>query len=252
MRDRKWNAFIACTFAPLAVVIIASMASCVGYVGDSGQIEPDASSGGGDAAAPDSASPSDISAATLLAALPPCNDRKGGPFASDNGRAQTVYICAAKDALFWQSDMDIDCDGKPSEKCNAMTDPYFMSQTAAGDSRGDALDAAALPYVVIPKISAKFDYRMAGLAMGSVVAVIYKDKLEFGIIGDAGPAEGIGEASYAMAERLGINPNPRTGGTSDPVTYIAFTGPTAKVRKNEDHGEAVMVGKLRAAMFLAP
>ncbi|CAN5491871.1 hypothetical protein BH09MYX1_BH09MYX1_65090 [soil metagenome] len=83
--------------------------------------------------------------------------------------------------------------------------------------------------------------------MGSVVAVIYGGKIEYGILGDTGPLNIIGEASYAMAKNLGIDPNPATGGVDKGVTYIAFTGTAAVVKKKEDHGEAVTLGTTLAS-----
>ncbi len=63
--------------------------------------------------------------------------------------------------------------------------------------------------------------------------MIYKGKIEYGIIGDTGPDDIIGEASYAMAKSLGIDPDPSTGGTDDEVVYVAFTGKSDAVKKNE-------------------
>ncbi len=42
------------------------------------------------------------------------------------------------------------------------------------------------------------------------------------MVGDTGPDEIIGEASYATAKALGIDPDPETGGTDSGVTYIVF------------------------------
>jgi hypothetical protein len=87
--------------------------------------------------------------------------------------------------------------------------------------------------------------------MGSVAAVIYDGKIEYGIVGDIGPKTILGEASYAMAKNLGINPNPSTGGTDSGVTYVIFTGISGVVSANEDHDEAALVGDIRAAQLLA-
>jgi hypothetical protein len=54
-----------------------------------------------------------------------------------------------------------------------------------------------------------------------------------------------------MAVRLGIDPDPSTGGVAGGVTYIAFTGAESKVELLEDHGEAVTVGIARAELLLA-
>jgi hypothetical protein len=146
-------------------------------------------------------------------------------------------------AVFWTADMDIDCDGRATAACNSATDRSYSPQTSAVDSAGRYLDASSLPFVVVPRPSDRFDYRQAGLALGSAVAVIRGGRVEYGVIGDTGPAGIIGEASYAMARSLGIDPDPAAGGTDEAVTYIAFTGPAAIVSRVEDHQEAVRVGR---------
>src|SRR5262249_20650006 len=146
-------------------------------------------------------------------------------------------------AVFWKADLDVDCDGKESTACNKTTDPWFLPETAATDSTGAPLDAASLPYLVVPGVSARWSFKGAGVALGNVGAVIYDGKMEFGIVGDIGPTTIIGEASYAMASKLGINPDPKVGGTAAEVAYVVFTGPSAAVKKNEDHAEAIALAK---------
>jgi hypothetical protein len=87
--------------------------------------------------------------------------------------------------------------------------------------------------------------------MGSVVAVLYQDHVEYGPLGDIGPTAIIGEASYAMAAALGMNPNPSSGGVGSGVTYIAFTPTNAILDVIEDHEEAVTVGIAHAQALLA-
>jgi hypothetical protein len=191
-------------------------------------------------------------AADLLAALGSCTQISAGKYQTDDepNSPADIPVCGLKGAVYWKADMDIDCDGKVTVQCNDQTDPSFYPGTAASDSNGDPLDAAALPYVVAPSPSAIWDYKTAGLKLGSVVAVIYQGKVEYGILGDTGPDNIIGEASYAMAESLGIDPDPAVGGADSGVTYIAFTGASGVVVKKEDHAEAVQVGEARAAQFL--
>jgi Fungal chitosanase of glycosyl hydrolase group 75 len=218
-----------------------------GANGDAGaQAQVDAGTGAADAGAP---VPSDLAAA-LLAKVAVCTKQvSNGKYQLDDSSAspEIVPVCGLTGAVFWKADLDVDCDGKPSTQCNKSTDAAYQPQTAANDSSGKPLDAVALPYVVVPQPGKRFDYKKSGLKLGSVVAVIYGGKIEFGIIGDTGPVDIIGEASYAMAKNLGINPNPSSGGVGSGVTYIAFTGVSASVKKNEDHAEAVSVGRARAA-----
>jgi hypothetical protein len=192
--------------------------------------------------------------AAVLAKLATCaNELTNGRYKADSSGTgpADIPVCGAKNAVFFRADMDIDCDGKATTECNKTTDPAFQPQTAATDSKGAPLDAAALPYVVVPGASTRWDYRASGLRMGSVVLVLYGGKMAFGILGDVGPTTGIGEASVAMAKALGIDPNPRSGGVdAETVTYLAFTGPTGVVTKNESHEEAVSVGTKRLAQFM--
>lgn len=188
--------------------------------------------------------------AELLDRIAACDPVVGGTYADGGGLPETVSICGLPNGVFWKADMDIDCDGQMSMQCNLMTDPYYQPQTAAVDSNGDYLDAATLPFVVIPGRGERFDYRAAGLAMGSVVGVIYGDQLQWGVLGDVGPTAYIGEASYRMAELLGIDPDPATGGAESGVSYIAFTGEAAIVDIIEDHDEAVVLGTQKALELL--
>jgi len=218
-------------------LLALAFAGCRSADGDD---TPDAT-GGGDA-------PGVPTAADLLAKLATCDPVAGGPFAADSGGTADVSICSYAGALFWKADLDVDCDGKETPQCNLTTDPAFQAQTAATDSNGDFLDAAALPFVVVPGISSRFDFTAAGLAMGSVVAVIYQDRVEYGPLGDIGPTAIIGEASYAMAAALGIDPDPSTGGVESGVAYIAF--PNTDVAPIESHDAAVQLGIARARDLL--
>ena len=187
-------------------------------------------------------------AGQLRARIANCDMMIGGPFSADPSDPSVIPICGLPGAVFWKADLDVDCDGIESAQCNLNTDPAFQAETAATDSQGNFLDAAGLPYVVVPGVSGRFDFTANGLDMGSVVAVIYKDKVVYGPLGDIGPSAIIGEASYAMAQALGIDPDPSTGGTDDEVAYIAFTD--SAVDPIENHDAAVTLGIARAQMLL--
>jgi hypothetical protein len=75
--------------------------------------------------------------------------------------------------------------------------------------------------------------------------------VEYGVFGDEGPSSIIGEASYAMASSLGIDPDPSTGGVDTGVAYIAFTGSDAVVPVIEDHAMATALGEAKARALLA-
>jgi hypothetical protein len=188
-------------------------------------------------------------AADLLALTQTCQVVAGTTkFATDAGGAKTISICQLNGAVFWNADMDVDCDGGQSAIC--MNDASYLPDTSATDSQGNPLDASTLPYFVIPLPSNGFDYAQQGIQLGSVGAVIYNGQIQYGIFGDEGPKGMIGEASYAMASLLGVDPDPNTGGVDSGVTYLVFQGPTGVVSKNEDHAEAVTIGEQRAKELL--
>lgn len=72
--------------------------------------------------------------------------------------------------------------------------------------------------------------------------------MQYAVVGDIGPRDTIGEASYAAAKGLGIPSDPRGGGTSSGVTYIVFKN--SQVEPIEDHAAAVTVGRRLARQFV--
>ncbi|MCT9109853.1 glycoside hydrolase family 75 protein [Streptomyces mirabilis] len=189
-----------------------------------------------------------VRAADLLAKVRDCAPVSKGRYRSDAGSRAEIPVCGTRGAVFWKADMDIDCDGRPGLLCNGRTDPLFSGTTAYQQSDGRYLSAETLPYVVVPTPSGIWDHRVHGIRGGSVVAVIYQDRVQYAVVGDTGPHEIIGEASYAAAKALGIRPDPHGGGTSSGVTYIAFKN--SRVSPIEDHAAAVTAGERLAREFV--
>jgi hypothetical protein len=180
-----------------------------------------------------------------------CSAASTSRYATDEGEPATVDVCALAGAFFWKADMDVDCDGQETAECNLAADPWYQGETSFTQSDGQPLVASLLPYVVVPLPSARFDYQASGIEPGAACIVIYDGTLQYGVFGDEGPKAIIGEASYAMAASLGIDPDPSTGGADDGVTYIVFTGAGAAVSPIEDHQAAVDLGQQLAAHLLA-
>ena len=165
----------------------------------------------------------------------------------DNGQA--VNICAMNGAVYWTADMDIDCDGRDigDGKCPG-NDCCYQPQTAFTNRNGQPLAASVTPYVVIPN-----DFQYAGLDTnrgGNVIAVIYNRKLQYAVFGDTGPTDIIGEASYACAATLGINPDPGNGGVGSGVTYIAFVGTGTQPSDIENQTETATLGQQLAQKLI--
>lgn len=189
-----------------------------------------------------------VGAAELLAKVSGCTRISNGYYRTDEGASPSVPVCGMNGAVFWKADLDIDCDGEVTKACNADTDPSFQGDTAFHTSGDRPLDAAELPYVVVPSRSSMWDFGSAGIKGGSVAAVIHAGKVEYTVVGDTGPAGIIGEASYATAEALGIDPDPKSGGTGSGVTYILFKD--SVVSPIESHSAAVTAGDALAKEFL--
>ncbi|MFB7114980.1 glycoside hydrolase family 75 protein [Streptomyces sp. NPDC056291] len=190
-----------------------------------------------------------VDAADLLAKVKTCRQISNGKYRKVAGASATVPVCGKNGAVFWKADMDIDCDGQRTTHCNERIDPWFQNDTAFHQSNGLPLKSESLPYVVVPSPSSIWNYAGAGIRGGSVVAVIYAGRVEYAVVGDAGPSKIIGEASYATAKALGINPDPVTGGVNSGVTYILFKN--SRVSPIESHGAAVALGERLAREFIA-
>jgi hypothetical protein len=198
------------------------------------------------AAAP---APKAPTAAQLLALTRTCNEITHGRYKTDEDASRaTIPVCELNGAVFWKSDMDIDCDGQRTSECNENTDSAFQPDTALHDSRGNPLVAARLPYVVLPSPSSRFRFNQHGIRLGGVVAVIFNGKVQYAVSGDTGPVAIIGEGSFALAKKLGIDPDPETGGVDSGVTFIVFQG--SKLAKPEDQAAATSQGQTLAQRLI--
>ncbi|GHE94070.1 hypothetical protein GCM10014715_57780 [Streptomyces spiralis] len=197
---------------------------------------------------PKSAQEGSVGAADLLAKVTSCQQISGGKYKTDDGTSATVPVCGKNGAVFWKADMDIDCDGQRTTNCNETRDPWFQNDTAFHQSDGRPLKAESLPFVVVPGTSTIWNYTSSGIKGGGVVAVVYNNRVEYAVVGDTGPSTIIGEASYATAKALGIDPDPATGGADSGVTYILFKNSQAS--PIESHSAAVTLGEQLAKQFL--
>jgi glycosyl hydrolase group 75 (putative chitosanase) len=187
-------------------------------------------------------------ASRLLAKVKTCSQISTGRYATDDGGPRTIPVCGrVTGAVFWKADMDIDCDGIVTARCNPNTDPSFLPGTALEPS-GTPLNAETTRYMVIPQGTRTFNYSEHNIKLGAVAAIVYKKRVTFAVFGDTGPKNIIGEASYATAQTLGIDPDPATGGADSGVTYIVFKG--TKVANPHSNSAIASAGKAAAARFL--
>ncbi|KUN05951.1 hypothetical protein AQI95_13505 [Streptomyces yokosukanensis] len=190
-----------------------------------------------------------VPAADLLARLGACHRISHGRYRTDAGAPATVSVCGTEAAVFWKADLDIDCDGRPGARCNPRTDPQFAATTAYPQSDGRYLNAETLPYIVVPAPSPLWDPGELGVRGGAVAAVVYRGRVQYAVVGDTGPSDLIGEASYATARSLGIRTDPGGGGAPSGVTYIVFKN--SRVDPIENHPAAVATGERLARLFVA-
>ena len=105
---------------------------------------------------------------------------------------------------------------------------YYVSMTALADETLPGsdpysyVDAASIPYIVLPPNLEKD----GGAKLGDFV-VVYNaanSKLSYAIFADEGPNDHLGEGSIALANNLSINSSAKTGGADNGITYVVFPG----------------------------
>lgn len=194
----------------------------------------------------------DVSAAELLAVT-----RHGAliketenQFRPDVEKPKNLSMFSLTNATFWTADMDIDSDGRETPLCNKQRDPDFQNELSCGTD----IAADATPFFVIP-IGSPANSKKRGIQIGQVAAIIYNNQVAYAVFLDVcGDKTLIGEASVATARLLGVDSDPKTGGTDGPVTYLVFTGPSGRITDPKDYGnhqKAVEIGVKRAKELLA-
>jgi len=119
-----------------------------------------------------------------------------------------------------------DPDGNPLIQQEGDPSPgYYVSCTSLSDKtkkfndQTGYVDASKIPYVVLPKEVA--DRGGARLGDFAFVMNLRNGRSSFAIYADIGT---LGEGSVALANALGVRSDARTGGQSDGILYVLFTG----------------------------
>jgi hypothetical protein len=116
---------------------------------------------------------------------------------------------------------------------------YYVSMTSLFDANipneSDPrrfVDAANIPYVVLPPVG----FKHAKLGDFATVINLQNGKVAGAIVADESAADlKMGEGSIALANALGIDSNPRSGGIEHGVAYIIYPGSgNGKPRSMED------------------
>lgn len=177
-------------------------------------------------------------------------DETSNQFRMDQERPKNVSLFSLTNATFWTADMDIDSDGRETPLCNKKRDPWHQGQLSCGTD----IAADETPYFVIP-IGKPANYQKHDIQIGQVAAVIYSNQVAYAVfLDECGDKTLIGEASIATANLLGVDSDPKTGGTDRPVTYIVFDGESGRITDPKDYGDhkkAVEIGAKRARELIA-
>ena len=194
----------------------------------------------------------DVSAGQLLSVLKHGQmiQETASQFRADAGKPKTISMLSLTNATFWTADMDIDSDGRETPRCNKQRDPDFQNELSCDTD----IAADVTPYFVIP-LGKPANSKMRGIEIGQVAAILYSNQVVYAVFLDECGVKGvIGEASVATATLLGIDADPKTGGTDGPVTYLVFTGTSGRITNPKDyanHAKAVEIGAKRARELLA-
>jgi Fungal chitosanase of glycosyl hydrolase group 75 len=98
--------------------------------------------------------------------------------------------------LYYDSLLDLDSDGSRW----ATQDATGQTDTSLHQPDGGPVDSDAVPFFVLP---GRGFYQQFGIRLGDIAAVIYRDKIEFAVFADHGPASKLGEGSIALHRSLG-------------------------------------------------
>jgi hypothetical protein len=175
---------------------------------------------------------------------------------------KTISLYQNTGAVFFQADMDIDCDGTSTGICGG-TDPSHQGQLSCDElgkcskNNGGQVDASTTPFYVTP-VGTPFSASSRGVAVGQLAVVINRKTNPISVVYGAmldedGVSQEIGEASAGMARLLGVDNNPDTGGQPDGIVYIIFRGPGGRMTSVGDfanHQKAITMGQTLAAALI--
>jgi len=133
--------------------------------------------------------------------------------------------------VYLRAGMAIDADGSPRAR---RIDPHGSVNTSLRYSdRRTSVNAEEVPYIVLPMGK----YQQHGIRLGDMAIVRNKEngRTAVAVFADVGPAHKAGEGSMRLASELGINPNPRNGGTQRKnIEYLVIPGSGSVPRNQQE------------------
>ena len=161
-------------------------------------------------------------------------DADGAPhaYSSNDAVALDFLANAGRPGNWWA--LVTDANGKPViQDQNDPAPGFFISTTTLTNTGTNPrkpshfIDASAIPYLVLPSDKYSSFTSTKPIRIGDVGAVYNRKtgKLSFAIFADTGPSAEIGEGSIALANALGLDGNPKKGGTDvKDIIYVVFPG----------------------------
>lgn len=103
---------------------------------------------------------------------------------------------------------------------------WYRHRDKAIDDPSAYVDSETVPYIVVPSLIIQ---HTVGIVRGCKARVSLNGLAVNCVVADKGPRTKIGELSIAAARAIGVNPNPRTGGTNAPeILYELWPGVPAE------------------------
>lgn len=136
-------------------------------------------------------------------------------------------LLAGRVAKLKKYEAEFKIKGLSIEKNRFLKSNIDLLKREIADLKGRSfLIAEADPFIVMPlSMVGKTKENAFGPSFGDYAVVIYQDKVYPAIVGDAGPAFQMGEASLRIAKQLNPKSNPYSRPVSDlKVTYLIFPG----------------------------
>jgi hypothetical protein len=137
-------------------------------------------------------------------------------YPDDPGSYTTILVCDGNTPVNQRSD-----DPAPGYWISRTA--YERSDYADNDPRR-YVNSEKIPFIVVPpSLRSAVDPVVMGCA--GFMRNLETGKQVRGVVADIGPGSKLGEASIAAAAALGVNPDPRCGGTeSHIIQYVIFPG----------------------------
>lgn len=162
----------------------------------------------------------------VILASPMDVDADGSPNAYNPQNTGLDYNQNAKDEQGRWVGIALDINGNPFiQDSNDPSPGYYVSTTSYQLSQYHVsspdryLNAETIPYLVLP---ATIIEAVPEICLGSsfYATNLQNEKFVNGIVGDAGPSDKFGEASMFTCSKLGLDSNPKDGGTDDKIIKI--------------------------------